>query len=42
MDLQNGRYLAVGLDNENAMYDFGVKRTPADYTPDTLRRDGVR
>ncbi len=42
LDLQNGRYLAVGLDNENAMYDFGVKRTPADYTPDTLRRDGVR
>ena len=41
-DLQNGRYLAVGLDNENAMYDFGVKRTPADYTPDSLRRDGVR
>ncbi|MBL9202670.1 MAG: DUF1329 domain-containing protein [Opitutaceae bacterium] len=42
LDLQNGRYLAVGLDNENAMYDFGVKRTPADYTPDSLRRDGVR
>ena len=42
LDLQNGRYLAVGLDNENAMYDFGVKRTPADYTPDTLRRDGLR
>lgn len=42
LDLQNGRYLAVGLDNENAMYDFGVKRTPADYTPDMLRRDGVR
>ena len=42
LDLQNGRYLAVGLDNENAMYDFGVKRTPADYTPDMLRRDGLR
>ena len=41
-DLQNGRYLAVGLDNENAMYDFTIKRTPADYTPDSLRRDGVR
>ncbi|MBL9190124.1 MAG: DUF1329 domain-containing protein [Opitutaceae bacterium] len=42
LDLQNGRYLAVGLDNENEMYDFGVKRTPADYTPDSLRRDGLR
>ncbi|MFZ9422786.1 MAG: carbamoyl phosphate synthase small subunit, partial [Ilumatobacteraceae bacterium] len=27
VDLQNGRYLAVGLDNENKMYDFGIKRT---------------
>ena len=42
LDLQNGRYLAVGLDNENPMYDFKVKRSPADYTPDSLRRDGVR
>jgi hypothetical protein len=42
LDLQNGRYLAVGLDNENAMYDFTIKRTPADYTPDTLRREGLR
>jgi hypothetical protein len=42
LDLQNGRYLAVGLDNENAMYDFDIKRTPADYTPESLRREGVR
>lgn len=42
IDLQNGRYLAVGLDNENAMYDFSIKRTPADYTPDSLRREGLR
>lgn len=42
LDLQNGRYLAVGLDNENAMYDFGLKRTPADFTPESLRREGVR
>ena len=41
-DLQNGRYLAVGLDNENEMYDFNLKRTPADFTPDSLRREGVR
>jgi hypothetical protein len=42
LDLQNGRYLAIGLDNETAMYDFNIKRTPADYTPDSLRREGVR
>jgi hypothetical protein len=41
-DLQSGRYLAVGLDNESKMYDFSVKRTPADFTPDSLRRAGVR
>ena len=42
LDLQNGRYLAVGLDNENKMYDFGIKRSPSDYTPESLRREGVR
>jgi hypothetical protein len=24
------------------MYDFSIKRTPADYTADALRRDGIR
>ena len=42
VDLQNGRYLAIGLDNENRMYDFGVKRTPAEFGPESLRRDGLR
>jgi hypothetical protein len=41
-DLQNGRYLAIGLDNENQMYDFNLKRSPGDYTPDSLRREGTR
>ncbi len=41
-DLLNGRYLAIGLDNEEPMYDFTIKRTPADYTPESLRREGVR
>jgi hypothetical protein len=41
-DLQNGRYLALGLDNENEMYDFNLKRSPGDFTPDSLRRDGTR
>jgi len=41
-DLQSGRYLAIGLDNERPMYDFTVKLTPADFDPDALRRAGVR
>lgn len=41
-DLAAGRYLVVGLDNEGSTYDFNVKRTPADFTTDALRRDGVR
>ncbi len=41
-DLLAGRYLAIGLDNENKMYDFTLKRTPADYTPTKLRQEGVR
>lgn len=41
-DLQAGRYLAIGLDNEYPMYDFGIQRTLDDYTPAALRREGVR
>lgn len=41
-DLQAGRYLAMGLDNENKMYDFDIKRSPEDYTPAALRREGLR
>jgi hypothetical protein len=41
-DLQNGRYLAFGLDNEEAMYDFGRKLSPADFTPEALRQKGMR
>ncbi|WP_415907240.1 DUF1329 domain-containing protein [Oleiharenicola sp. Vm1] len=41
-DLIAGRYLAIGLDNQNKMYDFTLKRTPADYTPARLRMEGVR
>ena len=41
-DLQAGRYLAIGLDNEGRMYDFTIKRTLEDYTPAALRRSGVR
>ena len=41
-DLLAGRYLAIGLDNENKMYNYGLKRTPQDYTPAKLRQEGVR
>ncbi len=41
-DLVAGRYLAIGLDNQNKMYEFGLKRTPQDYTPTRLRQEGVR
>jgi len=41
-DLQAGRYLAIGLDNEDRMYDFNFTRSAADYTPAALRREGVR
>jgi hypothetical protein len=42
IDLQAGRYLAIGLDNQNPMYKFGINRTMEDYTPAALRRSGVR
>jgi hypothetical protein len=41
-DLQSGRYTAIGFDNKEKMYDFDVKLTPADFTPDNLRRSGTR
>lgn len=41
-DLLAGRYLAIGLDNENKMYDYTLKRSPQDYTPAKLRQEGVR
>lgn len=41
-DLQSGRYLALGLDNESSMYDFSIKRTDQDYSPGSLRRTGQR
>ncbi len=41
-DLQAGRYLAIGMDNENEMYDFSIERTMEDFTPSALRRAGRR
>jgi len=41
-DLQAGRYLAIGLNNEDRMIDFALDRTPDHYTPAALRQLGVR
>ncbi len=41
-DLQNGRYLVVGLTNEYPPYDFDVHFSPKDFTPAALRRAGRR
>lgn len=40
-DLQSGRYLALGLDNEDPMYDFNVKFSPDSFNPASLRREGA-
>jgi len=43
MDLSNGRYLAMDLQNEEPKsYDFSIKRTPSDYQPNALQMRGVR
>jgi len=41
-DLQSGRYLAIGMNNEVEMYDFGATYTPADFSIGALRREGRR
>lgn len=41
-DLNSRRYLAIGLDNEESMYDFSIKMDDRDFTPQALRREGKR
>ena len=42
-DLQAGRYLALGFDNEEpGTVDFNLKRTTADFTPAAIARRGTR
>lgn len=42
-DLQSGRYIAVGLNNEEAFtYDFSAELTRDEFTPAALRRSGRR
>ncbi|MDN4504217.1 DUF1329 domain-containing protein [Alteromonadaceae bacterium BrNp21-10] len=41
-DLNSRRYLALGLDNEAQMYDFSIKLDDKEFTPQALRREGLR
>ncbi|WP_438863696.1 DUF1329 domain-containing protein [Neptunicella sp.] len=41
-DLNSRRYLALGLDNEASMYNFTIKPDDSEFTPQALRRDGLR
>ncbi|UVE16948.1 DUF1329 domain-containing protein [Pseudomonas sp. LS44] len=42
-DLQSGRYLVLGLKNEEKQaYDFGYSASESDFTPAALRQSGVR
>jgi len=42
-DLLSGRYLALGMKNEEKQaYDFNYKAAGSDYTPAALRQAGVR
>lgn len=41
-DLQSGRYIVVGLDNQEEAYDFSFQTTPENFSPQALRRRGVR
>lgn len=41
-DLQNGRYLAFGIKDKDDSVKFGVPLTVGDFSPDSLRREGMR
>ncbi|MFT5163571.1 MAG: hypothetical protein ACI9FJ_002167 [Alteromonadaceae bacterium] len=41
-DFNSRRYLAIGLDNEEEMYDFSQVFNDRDFTPAALRREGRR
>ncbi|GAB2675678.1 DUF1329 domain-containing protein [Aliiglaciecola aliphaticivorans] len=41
-DLNSRRYLALGLDNEDKVYDFSVRPEEKEFTAQALRREGIR
>jgi hypothetical protein len=42
MDLLSGRYVAVGMDNQDPVNTFNVELSPSNYTPQALRTRGRR
>jgi hypothetical protein len=42
MDLQSGRYIANGIDNQDPVNTFNVQLSPSNYTPQALRTRGRR
>jgi hypothetical protein len=41
-DLQSGRYIAGLIDNEEKPYDFAFQTSPDDFSPQSLRKRGIR
>jgi len=41
-DLKSGRYISGLLDNEDKPFNFSFLSSPADYSPQNLRNEGVR
>ncbi len=41
-DLQSGRYIAVGIDNEETVNDFSFQTNPDAFAPQALRSRGIR
>ncbi|HPG94940.1 MAG TPA: DUF1329 domain-containing protein [Dokdonella sp.] len=41
-DLKSSRYIAVGLDNQDDMYDFSFQTTPDMFSPQSLRQRGIQ
>ena len=41
-DIISGRYIAIGLSNEEPAHEFGYKASARDFTPAALRNAGVR
>jgi len=38
----SGRYIAIGMSNEEKAHEFGYKTSARDFTPAALRNAGVR
>lgn len=41
-DLQSGRYITGLLDNEEKPFDFSFQTSPDEFSPDSLRKRGIR